>query len=224
MASPELTNFSTLKGAKDATILKPLDAAVFLAPWYTAHPSSFTDTNAVLQKLPADWMPVGLISKKDGVNFARNVETTATESYGELEATRMDITADATTLSFTPQQTTKLTLELSNNVDLEAVKAQANGEVFFAQSTAPRIRYYSAIVIGRDGDETKPIYAFKVMPKVAVSKYEGESWNKDATLGQKLTLSAFKDSTAGFSVGHGFGGAGWLDILEDVGFEKAIGG
>ncbi|MBM4469934.1 hypothetical protein GS982_20315 [Rhodococcus hoagii] len=218
------TSFTSIKAAKDHLLIKALDVAIFLAPHYTPHPSAFTDTGAKLLKLPATFAPVGLIAAKDGVSFARNVETTPTESYGELQATRLDVTADTTTMSFTPQQTTKLNLELANNVDLAAVKAgKDNGEVFFAQSTTPRIRYYSAIAIGRDGDETKPIYIFKVMPKVAVSKYDGESWNKDTLVGsQKLTLTAFNDATAGFAVGHGFGGQGWLDILEDVGFEKAL--
>lgn len=215
------TDLNTLKAAKQNTLLRPLDAAIFLAPWYTAHPTSFTDAVAVLQTLPEAYDPVGLISKSDGINFARNVETSVLDSYGELEPTRMDVTGDSTTLSFTPQQTTKLTLQLTNNVDLSAAKAtKGSGEVFFAQSTSPKITYYSAIVIGKDGPDDEPIFAFKVMPKIAVSKYEGETWNKDAAMtSQKLTMTAFKDQTAGFAVGHGFGGKGWLKILADVGFE-----
>ena len=214
------TTLTALKAAKDSLILKPLDAAIFLAPHFTAHPAAFTDASSVLQSLPTDYKPVGLISKKDGINFARNVETSSIESFGELEATRMDITSDSTTMAFTPHQTSKLTLELTTNADLSALEATAgSGEVFFAQPSAPQIRYYSAIVIGKDGSDAEPIYIFKVLPKVAVSKYDGETWDKDSALAQKLTMNAFRDSTAGFAVGYGFGGLGWKNILADVGIE-----
>ncbi|WP_052071025.1 phage tail tube protein [Rhodococcoides fascians] len=215
----EDTSLTLLKGAKNETLLKPLDAAIFLAPWYTAHPAAFTSATSVLQKLPIAWNPVGLIAKSDGIAFARQVETSNIESYGELQATRMDVTADTTTLAFTPQQTTKFNLELTTNTDLDAIVAAADsGEVFFAQPSNPSIRYYSAIVIGQDGSDEEPIFVFKVLPKVAVSQYDGENWNQNAGLQQKLTMTAFKDDTAGFAVGHGFGGLGWKNKLAKFGF------
>jgi hypothetical protein len=217
------TTLTALKAVKQQLLLKPLDAAIFLAPWYTAPPAAFTDSASLLQTLPVQYLPVGLISKKDGINFARSVDTSNLDSYGELEATRMDITGDSTTISFTPQQTSRLTLELTHNVDLSAVNANASsGEVFFAQPTAPQIRYYSAIVIGKDGSDAAPIYIYKVLPKVAVSKFDGETWDKDGSLSQKLTMTAFKDNTAGFAVGHGFGGLGWKNLLGDVGFAPVV--
>jgi hypothetical protein len=216
------TTLTSLKAAKQQLMIKPLDAAVFLAPWYTAAPTAFTDATSVLQTLPVAYESVGLIAKKDGVAFNRNVETSSLDSFGELESTRMDVTGDTTSLVFTPQETKKLTLELTNNVDLSAVQATTgSGEVFFAQPTAPRIRYYSAIVIGKDGDDADPVYVFRVMPKVAVSKYDGETWTKDTNLSQKLTMTAFKDSTAGFAVGYGFGGLGWKNMLTDIGITIA---
>jgi hypothetical protein len=217
------TTLAAIKASKQQLLLKPLDAAIFLAPWYTAPPAAFTDSSSLLQTLPVQYQPVGLISKKDGINFARSVDTSNLESFGELEATRMDITGDSSTVSFTPQQTSRLTLELTNNVDLSAVNATAgSGEVFFAQPTAPQIRYYSAIIIGKDGSDAAPIYVFKVMPKVAVSKFDGETWDKDGSLSQKLTMTAFKDVNAGYAVGHGFGGLGWKNLLGDIGFAPVI--
>ncbi|MBF6332375.1 Ig-like domain-containing protein [Nocardia transvalensis] len=216
-------DLSQLKQAKQQLLLKPLDAVVFLAPWYTAHPDAFTNDSSELQPLPTAYRSVGLISKKDGVGFARDVETDTIESFGEREPTRMDISSDSTTLAFTPQETNKTVLALTTSTDLSAVVANpASGEVFFAQPTSPQVTYYSCIVIGRDGDDANPIFVFKVLPKVALSKADGETWSGDSGASQKVTLTAFRDNTAGFAVGHGFGGRGWKRIAAAAGFETAI--
>ncbi|MFC4374930.1 hypothetical protein ACFO5K_12545 [Nocardia halotolerans] len=217
-----VTDLTTLKDAQRELLLKPLDAAVFLAPWYTAVPANFTDATGALQSLPPEFKSVGLIDKKTGVSFARKQTNASIESYGELQATRDDITSDITTLEFEPQQTNAMTLELTTSANLAQVEAAADsGEVFFAQPTSEQVTYYSAIVIGRDGNEAAPIYVFKVMPKVAVTKYAGEQWTPTKVLSQKLTLTAFKDDTAGYAVAHGFGGLGWKNLLDKTGITVA---
>lgn len=216
------TNLSQLKDARNELLLKPLDAAVFLAPWYTAVPAAFTDSSGALLPLPADYKSVGLIDKKTGVAFARAITAAPIESYGELQPSRNDVTSDLTTLEFEPQQTNAMSLQLTTNTNLAQVRADAaSGEVFFAQPSAEQITYYSAVVIGRDGSDAEPIYIFKVLPKVAVSNYGGDQWVPTDIMSQKLTLTAFKDDTAGYAVAHGFGGAGWKKILEHTGIATA---
>lgn len=213
-----MATLESLKAAKQSLLLKPLNAVVFLAPHYTAPPESFTGADGITA-LPEGYKSVGLIAKADGVSFGRDVQTSEVESYGELEPTRVDIDSDVTTLDFTPQETSKLVLEVSNNTDLSAVTADAStGEVFFAQPTAPSVRYYSAIVIGQDGSNSDPIYIFKIMPKVAVTRYEGQKWAQSDVLSSKMTLNAFKSEDAGYAVAHAFGGSGWKKIAADAGF------
>lgn len=215
-----MANLSMLKAAKLALQLKPLDAVVFLAPESTPVPQAFTNETAELQALPPAFRSVGLISKKDAIAFARDIQTESLDSFGELESTRMDVTSDVTSMSFTPFETNKVTLALASKADLDNVRGDASsGEVFFAQPTAPQIVYYTAIVIGRDGSEAQPIYIARVMPRVAVTKADGENWATGAH--QKLTLTAFKDSSVGYAVGFGFFGAGWKKILEAAGFDYA---
>lgn len=217
------TTLTALKAAQRALLLKPLDAAVFLAPWYTAAPTAFTDTSSLLQALPAAYQSVGLIEKKAGIAFSRATTDAPIESYGELQATRDDITSDMTTIEFEPQQTTALTLSLATRANLASITANGgNGEVLIAQPTDEQITYYSAIVIGRDGSSAAPIYVFKVMPKVAVTKWAGEQWTPTNTLSQKMTLTAFKDDTAGYAVAHGFGGLGWKNLLLASGISYSI--
>ncbi|MEV0028822.1 hypothetical protein [Nocardia sp. NPDC050793] len=216
------TNLTALKNAQRSLLLKPLDAAVFIAPWYTAAPTAFTDASGALQTLPTAFKPVGLIDKKTGVAFARGITAAPIEAYGELQPVRNDITSDITTIEFQPQQTTALTLELTTSANLAQVKSNAaSGEVFFPQPASEQITYYSAIIIGKDGNDADPIYVFKVLPKVAVSKFGGEQWNPTEVLAQKLTMVAFKDDTAGYAVAHGFGGLGWKKIVAQTGIAPA---
>ncbi|WP_278266220.1 hypothetical protein [Nocardia sp. AG03] len=216
------TNLTALKNAQRSLLLKPLDAAVFIAPHYTPAPAALTDATGALQTLPAAYQPVGLIDKKTGVAFARGITAAPIESYGELQPVRNDVTSDITTIEFQPQQTTALTLNLATSTNVAAIKADAeSGEVFFAQPASEEITYYSAIIIGKDGNDADPIYVYKVLPKVAVSKYGGEQWNPTEVLAQKLTMVAFKDDTAGYAIAHGFGGSGWKKILAQTGIPNA---
>ncbi|MFD4357891.1 hypothetical protein ACFWPX_35485 [Nocardia sp. NPDC058518] len=216
------TNLTAIKDAQHELLIKPLDAAVFLAPWYTPVPTAFTDASSVLQTLPTAYKSVGLIDKKTGIAFARGITASPIESYGELQPSRNDITSDISTIEFEPQQTNALTLALTTNANLDQARANAqSGEVFFAQPTAEQITYYSAIVIAKDGNDAAPVYVFKVMPKVAVSKYGGEQWTSANLMSQKVTLTAFKDDTAGYAVAHGFGGLGWKRLLTKAGIATA---
>ncbi|MBH0775029.1 phage tail tube protein [Nocardia bovistercoris] len=212
------TNLTALKSAQRSLLLKPLDAAVFIAPWYTPAPAAFTDSSGNLQSLPSAFQPVGLIDKKTGVAFARGITAAPIEAYGELQPVRNDVTSDITTIEFQPQQTNALTLKLATSANLAQVKADAaSGEVFFPQPASEEITYYSAIIIGKDGNDANPIYIYKVLPKVAVSKFGGEQWNPTEVLAQKLTMVAFKDDTAGYAVAHGFGGQGWKKLVAQSG-------
>lgn len=217
------TTLTALKAAETALLLKPLDAVVFFAPWYTAAPASFTDSSAALQALPTAFQSVGYIDKKSGIAFARTVTANPIDSYGELEPTRDDITDDVTTMEFEPQETSLATLQITTNTNLSSVLANgASGEVFFPQPIAPQIIYYSCIVIGKDGPPTAPIYLIKYLPKVAVTKYAGENWVPTDVKSQKLTFTAFKDDTAGYAVAHGFGGLGWKNILTQTGIGYTV--
>lgn len=217
------TTLTALKAAQLGLLLKPLDAAVFVAPWLTAPPAAFTNATSVLQPLPTGYTSVGVIDKKSGVSFARAITDAPIESYGYLQPTRDDITTDITTVEFEPQETTATTLSLTTGAALSSITANSSsGEVFLAQPIDEEITYYSMIVIGRDGSPSNPTYIFKVMPKVAITKYGGETWTPTTVKSQKLTATAFPDSTLGYAVAHGFGGTGWTQQLVNTGISYTI--
>ncbi|WP_405164724.1 hypothetical protein OG203_06295 [Nocardia sp. NBC_01499] len=219
------TTLTALKAAQRSLLLKPLDAAVFLAPYGTQAPlGGFTDASGNLQTLPAGFQSIGLIDKKTGIAFSRGITAAPIESYGELQAVRNDITSDITALEFEPQQNaTALNLQLTTSATLASMQPSAtNGEVWFAQPSAENITYYSAIVIGKDGNDSLPTYVIKVLPKVAVSKFGGEQWVPTGVMSNKLTMVAFKDDVAGFAVAHSYAGAGWQKLVAASGMPYVV--
>lgn len=217
-----MPSFSTVKAAERSLLLKPLDAAIFLADHYTAAPTAYTNAGSALQALPEAFEPVGLISKKDGVTFGRKVDSERTESYGEAEPTRIDMVSVEHSLEFTPQQVSKTTLELTTRANLSTVTSDsANGEVRFAEPTSLSIRYYSALAIAKDGDDAEPVYIFRYMPMVALTDTGDQTWDMAGTIPPKVTMTPFRDDTAGFAVEHAFGGLGWKNIAVKAGFATA---
>ena len=121
-------------------------------------------------------------------------------------------------LEFTPQQVSKTTLELTTRANLSTVTANANGEVRFAEPTSLSIRYYSALAIAKDGDDAEPVYIFRYMPMVALTDTGDQTWDMADTIPPKVTMTPFRDDTAGFAVEHAFGGLGWKNIAVKAGF------
>ena len=216
-----MPSFSPVKAAERSLLLKPLDAAIFLADHYTAAPTAYTDVSSALQALPEAFEPVGLIKKKDGVTFGKKVDSERTESYGEAEPTRIDMVSIEHSLEFSPQQVSRLTLELTTRADLSTVTAGANGEVRFAEPTSLSVRYYSALAIAKDGDDAEPIFVFRYMPMVALTDAGDQVWDMADTIPPKVTMTPFRDDTAGFAVEHAFGGLGWKNIAAKAGFAAA---
>lgn len=217
-----MPSFSTVKAAERSLLLKPLDAAIFLADHYTAAPTAYTDASSALQALPEAFEPVGLISKKAGVTFGKKVDSERTESYGEAEPTRIDMVSVEHSLEFTPQQVSKTTLELTTRANLSTVTANAaSGEVRFAEPTSLSVRYYSALAIAKDGDDAEPVFIFRYMPMVALTDTSDQTWDMADTLPPKVTMTPFRDDTAGFAVEHAFGGLGWKNIAAKAGFAAA---
>lgn len=167
----------------------------------------------------AGFEPLGWLSKSDGVNFAREIETSEVESFGASEATRVDITSDSTSAAFVCQETSRKTLELFHNVDLSDVKATANGEIIFEQEATPDTTYRRFIHIARDGNGDNAIYIAKVMPRGTIVDPQEQSWSNEDALAYGMSVTATTDEELGYAVRHHFGGPGWIKLLKSMGFD-----
>jgi hypothetical protein len=175
-----------------------------------------------LLTLPAGYDQLGYVTKDDGITFPRETENSDTTSWGAIEPTRRDIVSDVRSASFTCQETNRRVLEMYENVDLSAVEADtATGETTFNSTSSPATTYRRMIFLSYDGAGDDRIFIAKIMPRASVSEASENAWSDQNELAYPMTVTAFRDSDAGYAVRHVFGGPGWSKILTDAGFVRA---
>ena len=210
------TSLDALKGAKANNILKVLDAVVLVAPMSVAVPTAFT-ADGELQTLPEGYRSIGWVSKDDGYTWSRDTDLSEVTSHGSVEPTRRDITSDVTGLAMTAQETSRLTLELSGNVDLPDA-AITGGELSYTRSVSPATRYWRVIAIGKDGAGDDTTYIINVLPRAMISEYGEITWSDEDALTYPLTWSATVDQNLGYSFRQILAGPGFEARAEDMGF------
>lgn len=220
MTTPVPTTFDALQKKQVELIRKPLQGALLLAPDTVALPTALTTgTSSSLATLPDGFEDVGFITESDGLSWSRAVDVSETRSWGFSDPTRRDITSDVTSLQFTAQETNLQTLGLHHNVDLSAITPDATtGEVVFSQPLRPATRYYRLLAIMKDGVGADEIFIARLMPRAMVTDIGDQPWTSSGELSYPVTLTATPDTTAGYSVRHYFGGAGWKKLLGAMGW------
>lgn len=211
--------FDALKDAKSNNILKVLDAVVCVAPMSVEVPATFTAAG-VLQALPTGYRSIGWVSKDDGYTWSRDTDMAEVTSHGSVEPTRRDITSDVTGLQMTAQETSRLTLELSGNVDLEDATV-TGGELSYTRSVSPATRYWRVIAIGKDGAGDDTTYIINVLPRAMISEYGEITWSDEDALTYPLTWSATVDQNLGYSFRQVLAGPGFGARAADMGFTVA---
>ncbi len=220
MSTP--VSFAALAKRQGELIRKPLAGIIAVAPddYVLAEPFILTTgASSQLMDLDPDFEQLGWVSKSDGLTFSSNTETSDVESWGALEPTRSDITADTTSGAFVCQETNRVVLEMYYNVDLSSIVPDVStGEVAFNQATEPETTYRRTLFVSKDGAGTREIYIAKLMPRASVITKADQNWNTDNALTYGMTLGAKVDDDTGYSVRHLFGGPGWKAKLADMGF------
>jgi hypothetical protein len=220
-----MPRYEDLANKKNELIRKALDGSVFGAPvtadpiadltTYTAGPPVVVD----LTPLPDGWDDFGWLTT-DGAGFARDVSSSDVTSWGSVTPTRTDITADTTTLSFTMQETKALTIGIATGVDLAGVVPDADsGEVKIAKPSKPSSRYYRILSLAVDQGDAGEIYIARFLPRAKVTSYAEQTLGGEDALTWGVTVTGEIDSTLGYSESYLFGGAGWLALLDSMGFE-----
>lgn len=210
------TSLLDIKSAKSDNIRKILDAVVVVAPMDVEIPDTFT-VDGVLQELPEGYRSIGWVSKDDAYSWSRDTDMSEVTSHGSVEPTRRDITSDVTGLAMTAQETSRTTLELSNNVDLSNTEV-VDGELSYTRSVAPSTRYWRVIAIGMDGSGPDAFYVINVLPRAMISEYGELSWSDEDALAYPLTWSATVDQNIGYSFRQVLAGPGFVSRAEDMGF------
>ncbi|KWT61829.1 hypothetical protein ADL21_11120 [Streptomyces albus subsp. albus] len=212
--------WETLKRHQNHLIRKALEGSTFVAPTTSSAITALTGSDSSLNALPAGYGDVGWMSD-DGAQFSSDVDKSDISSWGSVEPTRRDIASDVTTLQVSLQETNKRTIGLYIGADMTAVVPDpSSGEVVVDKPDRPPLRFWRVLTIGVDLADAGEIYIARFLPRASVTDKDDQNYQNgdDEALGWPVTLTAYMDSTLGYSERFYFGGPGWEALLGAMGF------
>jgi hypothetical protein len=215
--------FSELQDRAQTLIRKGLEGSVFVKRYDVADdPIDSLGSGSALAALPTGYADLGWITKDQGLNWTRDIETSDVTSLGSAEPTRRDITSDVSGLQVTAQETKAVTVGLYEGLDLSAV-THTTGNVVIDKPDRPASIYYRVLGLMKDGDGADAIYIGKWLPRAQVTDRGEQQWNEENEVQYSFTFSAFVDPEIGTSQRLLI----WsptVGIIEDMGFAAPSGG
>ncbi|AHH20856.1 hypothetical protein NONO_c60800 [Nocardia nova SH22a] len=199
--------------------LAVLDWAIYLAPKNTAIPAAFTDSAGVILPLPDLYIPVGNLDKKAGAKIATAINSTPVETYGEQGPTRIIRKSRDTTVDFTMQETSAVSLGAFWGQDFTDAKSNpSSGEVNLTISESAFNLEYSLIMIGFDGEVDAEIYTILDSGRATLQKSGDITTNDDGIQMYPVTLQLLKHKTLGYATRISYAGKGWKPLAPAAGF------
>ncbi|MFC9432684.1 hypothetical protein [Nocardia sp. NPDC057030] len=215
-----MADFGTLvrQGNPDLE-LAVLDWAIYLAPKGTAIPTNYTNSSSVIQPLPAAYVPVGNLDKKAGAKLSTAINSTPVETYGEQGPTRIIRKNRDTTVDFTMQETSAVTLGAYWGQNFIDVVADAtSGETHLKISESAFNVEYSLIMIGFDGEEGAEIYTIVDSPRATLSKSGDITYTDDNIATYPVTMQFLKSKSLGYATRITYAGPGWAPLVDAAQF------
>lgn len=229
-----MPSYDSLKTKQSELIRKALDGSAFIAAGDAPVPASLTTATGVgaaavidLTALPSGYSDLGYLTD-DGTSFSRDVSTSDVTSWGSVQPTRTDITADSTTVSVTAQETSIYTIGLATGKSFTALKssgsASDSGEVTISKPARPSAQFYRLLTLAVDnGSAEGDIFIARFFPKMKVTAFGDQAFGGgDAPIEWPVTLQALEDSELGYSERWFFGGPGWKNLMVKMGFDAAV--
>lgn len=203
------TDFYTLKDKDDNLVFAAINMVVLLADYGAPIPEELTE-NGKLKELGSEWWTAGEIEQKSGVDLAPDMKVEGPEGYGSRGRRRDFITEETFNIDFTPQEARRRTLEMYYDLGTGEYK---NGAYYAKKRRAAKMKEYSSIIIGYDGEPENEIYPYWIFPKVTVEKRGKQSVTQTNALTYPLTLAAKEDPAYGALFGFGITGPGFTPEL-----------
>lgn len=204
-----VTSFEDAQNHNTKLIRKALEGSVFVKRWEADDPEIeqiWTTAGGLV--IPPGYTDVGVITKSDAVQWARDTDSADVESWGYGEPTRRDLTKDTTTMKFTMQESKRQVFELYNNVDMSAIAADADGNVVMDKPTRPQALSWRAFQLAKDGDGADAYYFLKALPNCQVTEVENQTWGEEDEMQYGVTLTGFRDPKWGTACREIWGGPG----------------
>jgi hypothetical protein len=196
-----------------------LDWAIYLARKETPIPADYTDATGAILPLPMAYVPVGNLDKKAGTKLATAVNSTPVETYGEQGPTRIIRKSRDTTVDFTMQQTSVVTLGAYWGQDFTTELADpVSGEIHLVISESAFNVEYSLVMIGFDGEQGAEIYTIVDSGRATLSKSGDITFNDDGIAMYPVTLQMLRHRTLGYATRISYAGKGWKPLVAEAGF------
>lgn len=202
-------SFDDVKDHNVKNIRKALAGAVFAKRYNDTDPEIdkvYTTEGGLV--IPTGYQSVGLLSKSNATQFARDTGTAEVESWGYGDPTRVDLTRDVTTLRFTMQESKRIAFELYNQVDLSSVTPDADGNIVMDKSSRPQKLDWRIFVLSKDGDGPDAIYFLKWLPNCSITGIESQDLSDANELVYTVTATGYEDPQVRTAVREIWGGPG----------------
>ena len=201
--------FDSVRTPNVKNIRKALAGAVFVKRWVSGDApitKVWTATGGLL--IPTGYLDVGVLSKASAAKFARDTNTSDTESWGYTTPTRRDTTSDTTTCQFTMQESKRTSMELHGGVDLSAVVPDTDGNIVIDKPGRPQMLDWRVFVLCKDGDGADAIYWLDWLPYAQVTGMEDIENSESAERAYTVTMTGYEDPAVRTAHRQVWGGPG----------------
>lgn len=214
-----MATFDSVAAFKSVLQRKALVGTVLVADYSVPALTDLCDLGGSLVDL-TDYNPLGKFST-DGISFSDEIEKAEQRGWGDSYPSRIDVTTETASMSFTAIQSGKYVFDAFYNVDQTNVDTNANGSIVFDKPSLPEVRNKRVLALARDINKTNglDIYMGVLYPKGNLNQNGEQAWaNSEDGLGYPIQASALLDDDEGTAMRLLWGGPGLAGLLVDMGY------
>lgn len=218
------TTFDELATTNTSLVRKALKGGVLWAPESAAIPASLTIDSPTTPGTPVLQTLTGFNSlgcfSDDGAKFSRDVKDSTITPWGFLDPARRDIITDVTSVAITALETNKQTLAWYYGVDESTLTPDATtAELHIDKAASAAAFYFRMIVLGQDGAAGSEYWPARLLPRASITGYDDIVFQSgDTAIMYGVTITAYKDATAGYADRSIWCGPGWKADQTAMGF------
>lgn len=214
-----MPTFNEVAAFKSVLQRKALVGTVLVADYATAALADICTAGGALADLTG-YESLGKFTT-DGISLANSVEKQEQRGWGDSYPSRIDVTSESSSFSFTAMESKRAVFDAFYNVDQSGVTPNANGSIVFDKPPLPEIRDKRVLALARDVNKSNglDIYLGVLFPKGNIAQNGDQAFsNSENGLVYPMQASALLDDTEGTAVRLMWGGPGLAALLDDMGY------
>jgi len=214
--------YASVDGRNEQNVRKALRGSMFGASTSADAVTALTtasDEVVSLNALPTGYSDFGQLSDA-GIILGSATTTQNVQGWGRTVPVRADITQDTRTMQLVGLETNKMTLAMYFQTDPSTITPnETTGEVQIVEPDTPTVLYWRMLALAVDQNDAGEIYLARFFPYCSVTKFGNMMFDSDKdVISYDATLTAYEDSTLGYSSMFLAGGPGWQPQLAAMGW------